>query len=548
MKLFNDCGPALAFLVACSVKVTGLLVVAWMLAIALRSQSAALRHRAWAVGILGSLALPIFAPLLPAWHSAALTGAALWRPAGAMAAHAKSGSLPAMFVNAIVVNASAVSPLFGKLAAILLLMWLAGFFIVALQLVGGLGRLVRASMQAKPLLQDDWLRLAAEFSGSLKIARGVRLLQCDNPLAMPITWGVLRPVVILPASASDWPETRRRMVLFHELTHIARYDWLLQICAELARCFYWFHPLSWIAAGNLRHESERACDDAVLNSGIAASDYAKQLLDLARTLENSSRIWATALAVARPSTLERRFIAMLNPSINRNQMSRGAGLFTVFAALCFLLPLAALRLPAQDLSGGFGGTVRDVNGSGAKNATVIMTNRKLTATVMTVSDADGNFTFKSLPAGEYEMKVVKAGFAVYRASGLELSGESSQNITLEPDAAGEDRNALPGLEPGAKPPLPLDSGVEATKILTKVTPTYPAAAKAARVQGAVTLDAIIGIDGKLRALRVRNAEIDPELARAAVESVSQWRYRPTLLNDEPIEIATTVVVNFTLSQ
>jgi len=239
---------------------------------------------------------------------------------------------------------------------------------------------------------------------------------------------------------------------------------------------------------------------------------------------------------------------MLNPSINRNQMSRGAGLFTVFAALCFLLPLAALRLPAQDLSGGFGGTVRDGSGSGAKNATVIMTNRKLNATVMTVSDADGNFTFKSLPAGEYEMKVVKSGFAVYRASGLELSGESSQNITLEAAAAGEDRNALPGLEPGAKPPLPLDSGVEATKILSKVTPTYPAAAKAARVQGAVTLDAIIGIDGKLRALRVRNAEIDPELARAAVESVSQWRYRPTLLNDEPIEIATTVVVNFTLMQ
>ena len=144
------------------------------------------------------------------------------------------------------------------------------------------------------------------------------------------------------------------------------------------------------------------------------------------------------------------------------------------------------------------------------------------------------------------MKVVKPGFAVYRASGLEPSGESPQNITLE--AAREDGNAMPALEPGAKPPLPLDNGVQSAKILTKVTPSYPAAAKEARVQGAVTLDAIIGVDGKPRALRVRNAEIDPELARAAVESVSQWRYRPTLLNDEPIEIATTVVVNFTLMQ
>jgi TonB family protein len=547
MKLLNDCGPALAFLVACSVKVTGLLVVAWMLAIALRNQSAALRHRAWAAGILTSLALPLLAPLLPAWHSAALAGAG-WRPAAGMALQAKSGNFPAMIVNAIVVNTSVASPLFGKVAFILTLVWLAGFIILILKLAGGLARVARAGVHAKPQLQEDWLRLAAEFSGSLKIARRVRLSQCDNPLAMPITWGVFRPVVILPASATEWPESRRRMVLFHELTHIARCDWFLQICAELTRCFYWFHPFAWIAAGNLRHESERACDDAVLNSGIAASEYATQLLDLARTLENSSRTWAAALAIARPSTLERRFIAMLNPSINRNQMSRGAGLFTMFAALCFLLPLAALRLPAQDLSGSFSGTVRDANGGGAKNATVIITNRKLNATVMTVSDADGNFTFKSLPAGEYEMKVVKAGFAVYEASGLAPGRETSQNITLEPAAAGEGGNALPGLEPGAKPPLPLDSGVEATKILTKVTPTYPAAAKAARVQGAVTLDAIIGVDGKPRALRVRNAEIDPELARAAVESVSQWRYRPTLLNDEPIEIATTVVVNFTLMQ
>ncbi|MFZ0954794.1 MAG: M56 family metallopeptidase [Candidatus Sulfotelmatobacter sp.] len=548
MKLLIESGSALAFLIACSVKVTGLLVVVCFLAIALRNQSAALRHRAWAAGILSSLALPVFAPLLPAWHSAAFAGAGVWGPAGAMATQAKSGNFSAMIVNAIVVNAGAVSPLFGKLAVILLLIWVAGFFILALKLAGGLARLTRASAQARPLQQDDWLRLAAEFSQSLKVGRRVRVLQCSNPMAMPITWGVFRPVVILPASASDWPESRRRMVLLHELTHIARYDWFLQICAELARCFYWFHPLAWIAAGNLRHESERACDDSVLNSGVEASAYAAQLLDLARTLKNSSRTWATALAIARPSTLERRFIAMLNPSINRNKMSRGVGLFTVFAALCLLLPLAALRLPAQDLSGSFGGTVRDANGSGAKNATVIMTNDKSNTNVMTVSDADGNFTFKGLPAGEYEMKVVKPGFAVYRASGLEPSVESSQNITLEASAAGEGGNVLPRLEPGAKPPLSLDSGVEATKILSKVTPTYPAAAKAARTQGAVTLDAIIGVDGKVRALRVRNTDIDPDLARAAVESVSQWRYRPTLVNDEPIEIATTVVVNFTLMQ
>jgi len=201
-----------------------------------------------------------------------------------------SENLPAM-----IVIAGAASPLFGKLAGIVLLVWFVGFLVLALRLTVGLARLARASLHARPLLRNEWLFWVAELSTSLKIARPVRVLQSANPLAMPLTWGIFRPLVILPAGASEWSENRRRIVLFHEFAHIARHDWLLQICAELARCFYWFHPLAWMAARSLRHESERASDDAVLNSGIEASQYAGQLLDLARTLENSDRSWFVAL-------------------------------------------------------------------------------------------------------------------------------------------------------------------------------------------------------------------------------------------------------------
>jgi beta-lactamase regulating signal transducer with metallopeptidase domain len=88
------------------------------------------------------------------------------------------------------------------------------------------------------------------------------------------------------------------MVLHHEFAHIARHDWCLQICAELARSIYWFHPLVGTAARRLRHESERACDDSVLNSGVEPSEYANLLLDLARTLEKSARSWSAALCIA----------------------------------------------------------------------------------------------------------------------------------------------------------------------------------------------------------------------------------------------------------
>ena len=81
-----------------------------------------------------------------------------------------------------------------------------------------------------------------------------------------------------------------------------------------------------------------------------------------------------------------------------------------------------------------------------------------------------------------------------------------------------------------------------------VRPPYPTAAKAAGVQGAVLLEAVISKEGEPMSLRVMNTQIDPDLARAAVESVSQWRYQSTLLNGEPVEVITQITVNFTLSQ
>ena len=552
MNLLNSPEATLGFLVACAAKATILLTVAWMVTIALRNQSAALRHRVWATGILSSLALPVLTMLFPAWRSTVLRGASgTWstHTAGTMA---NIENLPAM-----IVNASAASPVSSRWAGVVVVIWMFGFLVVALRLGGGLLRLAWMSRQATPRLHESWLRCVEELCDGYKISREVRVLQCCNPVAMPLTWGVLKPIVLLPGNAEEWTANRVRMVLSHELSHVARYDWIMQIAAELARGLYWFHPLAWMAARNLRQESERACDDSVLNCGIEASEYATQLLDLARTLENPSRDWSTALAIARPSNLERRFTAMLNPSIDRRRLSRGAGILSVVAALCLVLPLAALSVPAQNLSGKVGGTIHDPSGTGVRNATVILTDRKSNTAVMTASDAEGNFRFNALPAGEYEMKVVKRGFETYRAPQLTLEPgrDLSQNITLEIAALMEEVDVvpegtvkpLPESEKGGKPSrLRLGGEVQASKLVNKVMPVYPASAKTAGLQGTVILHAVIGMDGRPLSLRIMNNDIDPELARAAIEAVSQWRYRPTLLNGEPIEIDTTIMVNFSL--
>jgi len=117
MSLLDNSAFLLAFLIACSAKTTILLALAWVTVGAARHRSSALRHFAWAVGILGSLTLPLLSLLLPAWHSAALGNAVgVWGPAHAIASGPSSLTLPSM-----IVDAGAVSPLFGKLAGLALL-------------------------------------------------------------------------------------------------------------------------------------------------------------------------------------------------------------------------------------------------------------------------------------------------------------------------------------------------------------------------------------------------------------------------------------------
>ena len=570
MSTLANSEPALTFLIACCAKATILLACAWITVIALRQRSSALRHHVWAAAILASLALPFFALLLPAWHSTTLGSAAvLWSPSHANAAGSNSYAIPSIFVAAV-----AASSAFNKLVIAVLLAWVLGFSFVFVRLAAGLARLAWVSAHAKPLFDEDWMRAVLELSQFHKLARSVRLLQCGSSLAMPLTWGIFRPVIVLPSGAAHWTEDRRRIVLSHELAHIARHDWLLQICAELARCFYWFHPLVWLAAARLRQESERAADDAVLRSGIAPSHYASQLLDLARTLRNPGRAWSTALAIARPTNLERRFAAMLNPSVNRRHLSPKAKFLIPLLALCVLVPLAALRLPGQNLSGKFTGTILDPSGGAVPNATIVMTNHRVNTCApslalppctvdMTTSDADGNFVFKALPAGEYEMKVLKPGFATYLAPQVVLDpgrnlamtaklniGSINETVDVQAEGSAKSAAAAQVLEAEAKSKatrIRIGGNVEAAKVITKVQPIYPESAKDAGVQGTVLLHAVVGMDGRPLQLQVLNSQINPDLARAAVEAVSQWRYQPTLLNGEPVEIDTTIQVKFSLA-
>ena len=153
-----------------------------------------------------------------------------------------------------------------------------------------------------------------------------------------MTWGWIRPVVLLPAEADSWGVDRRRDVLLHELAHVRRLDCLTQAIARAACAVYWFHPLAWVAARRMRIERERACDDVVLLAGARASDYAGHLLEIARGLRVPRAAALAALAMARPSQLEGRLMAILDPARRRRGPGRGVAAIALLAASLVLVP------------------------------------------------------------------------------------------------------------------------------------------------------------------------------------------------------------------
>jgi bla regulator protein BlaR1 len=138
--------------------------------------------------------------------------------------------------------------------------------------------------KARRLSSGALVHLADELSARLGLRRRVSLLQSSD-CCMPLTWGVIKPRILLPADVIAWPTARLRAVLLHELAHVKRFDYLTHLLARFACAVHWFNPLVWHAANKVREESELACDDQVLRSGSLPSEYAGHLLELARSLK-----------------------------------------------------------------------------------------------------------------------------------------------------------------------------------------------------------------------------------------------------------------------
>ena len=200
-------------------------------------------------------------------------------------------------------------------AQLLVAVWAAGVLVGMARLLGGIHHLRRMSHGAGPDGDDRWTRMTLEISTACRLRRRVVICLTDTPGLLG-TFGLWPPRVLLPSQARLWSDERIRVVLLHEVAHIRRHDWIVQLCTDALRSVCWFNPLFRVACARLRRHSEQACDDAVLRAGIQPRAYAAHLLDLARVCRRHDLASAVTTPMARPSTLERRVFAMLDSTLD----------------------------------------------------------------------------------------------------------------------------------------------------------------------------------------------------------------------------------------
>ncbi len=421
--------------------------------------------------------------------------------------------------------------------------------IVAIYLTGAaliLSRFLTACVRIQRVVQE-----AVVFGE----ASGVPLLLTDR-LPLPATWGLWRPVILLPQAAGTWPAERLRLVLAHETAHIRRWDFPGQIAAQLVCALYWFHPLAWWAFRQLVKEREQACDDEVLNMGATATNYAEHLMSIVRSANTNSKAWSIAIGMAQGTSFETRLAAMLNPRLNRRAPRRGAVLASALAAACLLTPLAAVHAPAQTTGATISGIVRDPSGAVVPRARVLATNGAGSNVEATYTAADGSYQLQGIPPGSYTIEIRQPGFQLFQQSGVALvaGGAARIDATFRIGALNESVEVIgrraavsPATTPRGTPQrIRVGGNVQASKLLNKVQPVYPAMALEKGIQGTVLLHAVIGTDGRLLSLGASSASSDPDLTQSALDAVRVWTYEPTLLNGQPVEVVTTIAVTFRL--
>ena len=318
-------------------KATLLLAAALMVTRLARHSRASVRHLVIASCFVALIALPALlaaAPALTIDVPVSPASAAL-SPTAPAAAVSRSPIAIASDIPSRVLPDAAI-------ADTLRAMWLAGTIVFLIPVATVLWKLSTIRRTGLPVA---WHRDAlAHLAASRGVKKPVELVE-HEAVPGPMTFGITRPVIVLPLDAREWSEVELRRALLHELEHIQRRDWIMQIVARVVAAFYWFHPLVWMAWRRLCLEAERSCDDAVVMSE-ERTDYAEQLVTLAQRM--SAAPVQPLLGMANRSDLSTRVTAVLDDRLRRGRAGFALVAGTVAASAIVVATVAPVRAVVRE--------------------------------------------------------------------------------------------------------------------------------------------------------------------------------------------------------
>jgi beta-lactamase regulating signal transducer with metallopeptidase domain len=315
-----------------------------------RTRSAGERSLVAHVGLLALLALPVATLALPQWQplpASWAVGAAPVIAAGEIANRAAPAIVRTPIASTTSDGAEAAGlvpatfPAVADIAVFLYALPLALLFGVMLLAVV---RLFAMRGRADVLVEGSWLSALAEAQRRMGFKHGTALL-VSNELRSPISWGLLRPTIVLSPKAVE-AVGEAEAIIAHELAHVARLDWAKLLASRVACAVFWFNPLVWMLARESHQLREEAADDAVLMADIDGPDYATLLVGAARHDNQGALLAAHGVAPGK-SSLKRRITRVLDASLKRGPASASWVLMTLVIVAGVTAPLAAFSATAK---------------------------------------------------------------------------------------------------------------------------------------------------------------------------------------------------------
>jgi beta-lactamase regulating signal transducer with metallopeptidase domain len=233
----------------------------------------------------------------------------------------------------------------------LVMLWFAGFIIFLIRFSGSVFYVYRLKTLRTYPVSEYWDEHLRNLSERMGLRKSVRL--AESALArIPMTIGYLKPVILLPVGTlSGVPVQQIEAILLHELAHILRKDYLLNIFQSLVELLLFYHPLTWWLSGLIRQEREHICDDMAISVNQDHINYIKALTTM-EELNSKSPLLASAITGSKKKLLQ-RMKRLLLPANLRKGFSQGIIAFIFLAGLIFILSLNALSvIPSSfDLKG-----------------------------------------------------------------------------------------------------------------------------------------------------------------------------------------------------